>query len=87
MFIVVQHTIHDPAFFWESAQANVPNLPQAGVKRVINIFPNLDMNVCTCVWEANSIDDLNDYLRETLGNASSEVYYQINEAGSMGLNK
>lgn len=66
---------------------NLPNLPEAGVRRVINVFPNDNMDVCTCVWEADSIETLDSYLRDKIGNASNDSYYQINEANAMGLMK
>lgn len=86
MFIVVNHTISNPPEFWGSAQKNLPNLPEGGVKRVLNVFPNENMDHCTCVWEADSIETLDNYLREKVGDASNETYYQVNEANAMGLN-
>jgi len=85
MYIVVNHTINNAEDFWASAQKNLPRLPEAGVQRVLNIFPNQSMDKATFVWEADSIENLDKYLREKLGSASEETYYQINEAAAMGL--
>ena len=85
MYILVSHAISRPAEFWGSAQKNLPNLPEGGVKRVVNVFPNENMDVCTCIWEADSIETLDHYLRDKVGNASKDSYYQINEANAMGL--
>lgn len=85
MYIVVNHDISNTENFWASAQKNLPQLPEGGVQRVINIFPNQAMDKCTCVWEADSIESLNNYLREKVGSASSETYFQVNEAAAMGL--
>jgi hypothetical protein len=85
MYILVNHTINSPAEFWGSAQKNLPNLPEGGVKRIINVFPNDNMNVCTCVWEAESIEILDGYLRDKVGASSKDTYYQINEANAIGL--
>jgi hypothetical protein len=85
MYIVVNHTIHHPEDFWASAQKNLPNLPEGGVVRVLNVFPNQTLDKCTCVWEAESIEKLDKYLREKVGLASNETYFQINEAAAMGL--
>jgi hypothetical protein len=86
MYIVAHHDIANPEDFWASAQRNLPRLPEAGVKRVVTVFPNQNMDVCTCVWEADSIENLDRYLREKLGTASRETYYQLNEAAALGLN-
>src|SRR6476619_205041 len=85
MFIIANHTIHHPEDFWALAQKDLPNLPEAGVKRVLNIFPNQTLDKATCVWEADSIENLQRYLREKLGSASNETFFQINEAAAMGL--
>jgi hypothetical protein len=85
MYILVNHTISRPAEFWGSAQKNLPNLPEGGVKRIVNVFPNDNMDVCTCVWEADSIETLDSYLRDKVGTASQDTYYRINEANAMGL--
>lgn len=85
MYILVNHAINNPAEFWGSAQKNLPNLPEGGVKRVVNVFPNQNMDQCTCVWEADSIETLDNYLRDKVGSASRDTYYEINEANAMGL--
>ena len=40
MFISVHHNIADPGQFWASAQKSLPELPVAGVQRIINVFPS-----------------------------------------------
>ncbi len=85
MYIVAHHDIRQTEDFWASAQRNLPKLPEAGVKRVVSIFPNQSMDKCTCIWEADSIENLDKYLREKVGNASNESYYVVNEAAALGL--
>ena len=85
MYIVVNHAISNPAIFWGSAQKNLPNLPEAGVKRIVNVFPNQNMDVCTCLWEAESIETLDLYLRDKIGDASKNSFYQVNEDNAMGI--
>ncbi len=85
MIILVNHTINNPAIFWQSAQEHLPNLPEANVKRVLQALPNADMTVATCLWEADSIADLDAYLRNKVGNTSVETYYEVNTANSIGL--
>ena len=85
MFIVVNHEINNPGEFWGSAQKNLPNLPESGVKRVINVLPNDTMDKCVCVWEADSIESLDNYLRDKVGTWSKDSYYQLNETNAMGF--
>ena len=85
MIILVNHKINDPGSFWGAAQQSLPNLPEANVKRVIQSLPNADMTEATCLWEAESIADLDNYLRSKVGGTSTEVYYEVNTANAIGL--
>ena len=85
MIIVVNHKINNPADFWASAQKSLPELPAAGVQRVLQVMPNADMTQATCVWEADSIDSLNTYLRSKVSDWSEENYYELNAAAAMGV--
>ena len=84
MYFAVQHDITNTEDFWESAQRNLPRLPEDGVKRVVSVFPNQKMDKCICVWEADSMENLEKYFREKIGNASRNSYYEINEAAAFG---
>ena len=85
MLILVNHKINNPGSFWASAQESLPKLPEANVKRVLQVLPNADMTEATCLWEADSIDTLNSYLRSKVGDSSREIYYEVNTANAMGL--
>ena len=85
MIILVNHKINDPGSFWASAQSSLPNLPEANVQRVLQALPNTDMTEATCVWEAESIDALDGYLRSKVGDSSKETYYEVNTANAIGL--
>lgn len=85
MKIVVNHKINDVQGFWASAQQNLPNLPEMGVARVMQVLPNADMSQATCLWQADTIDQLDAYLRDKGGQMSSESYHEVNEANAMGL--
>ena len=85
MIIVVNHKINNPTDFWASAQKSLPELPAGGVQRVLQVMPNADMTTATCVWEADSIDSLNTYLRSKVSDWSEETYYELNSAAAMGV--
>ena len=85
MFISVQHKIKNPGEFWASAQKSLPQLPEAGVQRVINVFPSKAMTEATCIWEADSIEALDKYLRSKVSDWSQETYFEIDAANAMGL--
>lgn len=83
MFIRVNHTISNPGEFWSRAQQSLPNLPQ-GIK-IHGVFPNQGMDIATCIWEANSLEHLQQYLEEKTGDVSKNDYMPINAANAMGL--
>jgi hypothetical protein len=85
MFISVNHKILNPTEFWESAKKSLPELPAKGVQRVVNVFPSSDMSQATCIWEADSIDALDKYLRSKVSDLSKETYFEIDTANAMGL--
>ncbi len=85
MIILVNHEVNNPTDFWASAQKSLPELPVSGVQRIIQVMPNNDMTVATCVWEADSIEALDKYLRTKVFNWSKEKYYEVNTANAMGL--
>jgi len=85
MIIVVNHQINNPTDFWASAQKSLPELPASGVQKVIQVMPNKDMTTATCVWEADSIEVLDAYLRSKVQDWSTETYYELNAAAAMGV--
>jgi hypothetical protein len=85
MIILVNHKINNPESFWGAAQASLPNLPEANVQRVLQALPNADMTEATCLWEAESIDVLDSYLRSKVGSTSVETYYEVNTSNAIGL--
>ena len=85
MYILVSHTINSPAEFWGYTQKYLLNISGDGVQKLISVFPNENMDQCTCIWEADSIEELDEYIRNKIGNTSKDSYYQINEANSIGL--
>jgi len=85
MIIVVNHKISNPSSFWASAQQSLPQLPEAGVSRVIQVLPDSTGTEATCVWEATDIATLDAYLRSKVADWSNETYHEVNTSNAMGL--
>ena len=75
MYILVQHTISDPATAWSRAQAALPSLP-AHLK-LHHSIPTPDGSTAVCVWEADSITTLKTYLDPMLGPAAHNTYFEV----------
>ncbi len=83
MYIIVQHQISDPSTFWGTAQEALGNLP-AGV-RIIESFPNADGSKATCLWEADSVETLRNYIDSQVGQVSRNEYYEVAAEKAFGL--
>jgi hypothetical protein len=73
MYVVVQHTITDPATFWNSAD---PNAVPPHV-RLHHTFPTPDGTHAVCLWEAESVDAVRQVLEPLVGAVSRNEYFAV----------
>ena len=85
MIIAVNHKINNPKDFWTSAQENLPKLPEMGVARVLQVMPHPTMEKATCIWEADSIEMLDKYLRDKVKDWSHDEYQEVDMANAIGI--
>lgn len=84
MLVIAQHTnINDPETFWAKAQTVVGAAP-AGTT-VHSVFPSQDGKTGTCVWEAGSVDELQQFLDKATEGIATNFCYEVNEAAAIGL--
>jgi hypothetical protein len=62
MLVIAQHTNITPAAFWTKAQS-VVGATNVGTS-VLSVFPSRDGKTGTCIWEAGSADQLQQFLDE-----------------------
>jgi hypothetical protein len=77
MFIVVQHTLTDPptAFARGERLKRAEGAPRGS--RVLQFLPSQDGTLVTCLWEGDSVEDMQSYVDEVLGDASSNLCYAV----------
>jgi hypothetical protein len=82
MLVVVQHQLIDPstAFVRGERLKRAEGAPEAA--RVLQFLPSRDGKLVTCLWESESVDDLQSYVDETLGDASRNVCYAVEETAA-----
>jgi hypothetical protein len=73
MYIVVQHTITEPAAFWNAAD---PNTISPDIK-LHHTFPTPDGTHAVCIWEAASVDALRNLLEPLIGRVSRNEYFAV----------
>ena len=73
MYIMVQHTISEPAAFWNAADPNTlsPDL------KLHHTFPTPDGTRAVCIWEAASIDALRNVMEPLIRDVSRNEYFQV----------
>ena len=81
MHIAVIHSISDPDKFW--AAADESELPE-GVA-LHSALPNSDGSRAVCVWEASSVDEVKDLVDGTVGDVSTNEFFEINADNAQGL--
>ena len=82
MFVVVQHTLTDPptAFARGERLKRGEGAPQG--TRVLQFYPSQDGTLVTCLWESSSVEDMQSYVDETLGDASTNLCYAVEAAAA-----
>jgi hypothetical protein len=84
MHIVAQHRITDPdKFFSMSAEEVAENAPSGVDLR--QVAPSDDRSVAVCLWEADSIDNVRDYVDPATEGASENTYFEVDTEYAMGL--
>ena len=84
MHVVAQHRITDPDKFFSYRAEEVASGGPPGV-RGQQFFPSTDRSVAVCLWEADSIDAVRDYVDSTTEGASENTYFEVDGERSLGL--
>jgi hypothetical protein len=84
MLIIAQHTnITDPETFWAKAQTVVSSAPEG--TKVHSVYPSQDGKTGTCVWEGNSVGEIQNFLDEAAAGIATNYCYEVNEKIAVGL--
>ena len=84
MNIVVQHRITDPEKFLSMSAEEVGSGGPPGVQ-VRQFFPAQDASLAVCLWEADSIDAVRDYLDPATEGVAENTYFEVDAQRAMGL--
>jgi hypothetical protein len=83
MYVLVHHTVTDARHFWSTAEQAIPNLP-AGLQ-LHHTLSARDGSRATCLWEADSVDAVRDFLEPALGAYSSNEYREAENREGIAL--
>lgn len=85
MFVVVHHAIADQELAFARGQNLLDGTGAPAGVRVREFYPSCDKADVFCLWEGNSLDEVRDYVDETLGDASRNAYFEIDTEIARGL--
>jgi len=83
MYVAIQHTIHDPENFWQTADKELAALPE-GFK-IVSVLPNPDGKICNCLWEVESVEALQAMMDDKFGPYAQNLCYEVNPPKAVGL--
>jgi hypothetical protein len=81
MHVVVIHRISDPEKFWGAASES--ELPE-GVT-LHSALPNDDGSRAVCLWEADSLDAVQQLVEDAVGDVSNNEFFEVNAQNAQGL--
>lgn len=84
MNIVVQHRITDPEKFFSMDAKEVAGGGPPGVQG-LQFYPSKDRSLAACLWEADSIDTLRNYLDPATAGVAENTYFEVDEEYAVGL--
>lgn len=78
MYVIVQHEIKDPETAFARGERLIKNEDAPAGARGLQFYPSSDGSAVTCLWEADSVDDIQEYVDATLGDSSINRCYEVN---------
>ena len=80
MYIVIEHEISNPTFWEAVKQTEIPsNL------KLHQVLPNGEGTKAVCLWEAATLDQVRDFVEETVGKVSNNNYFAVDAENALGL--
>ena len=81
MYIVVQHQVTDPVKFWPADVAEYARMVPPHL-RLHHTLAGVDGTRAVCVWEAESVAALRDWLEPATADGSVNAYFAaVNKEG------
>ena len=83
MYVIAHHRVIDSEKFFADPAGVAKNAP-AGV-HARQFCPGQDRTEAVCLWEADSIDAVSDYLDAITVGVAENTYFEVAEELSLGL--
>ena len=84
-YVTVYHRLTDaPTAFARGANLLEGKDAPPGV-RVLQFYPSEDQSAVACLWEADSMGTVREYVDSTLGDSSENSYFEVDADQARGL--
>jgi hypothetical protein len=77
MYVVVHHRFIDPAAAFGRGEPLLRNEGAPPGVRGLQFYPSADRSRATCLWEADSVASVQQYVDTTLGDTSQNTCYEV----------
>ena len=77
MYVVAQHKILNPEKAFPRGQALIDGIGAPEGTRVLQFYPHVEGSAVTCLWETESVEDVQRFVDTTLGDSSVNVCYEV----------
>jgi hypothetical protein len=77
MYVVVQHSFKDPPAAFARGERLIRNDGAPTGVRGLQFYPAKNGSGATCLWEADSVADVQRYVDTTLGDSSENLCYEV----------
>ena len=78
MYVVVEHQINDPQVAFARGDRLIRNEGAPAGVRGLQFLPSRDNSAVVCLWEAPSVETIQEYVDVTLGDASENKCWEVN---------
>lgn len=77
MYVVAHHRIKNPQTAFPRGEKLIRGDGAPDGVRVLQFYPSLDASTVSCLWEAATVRDVQDYVDFVLGDASDNAFYEV----------
>ena len=77
MYVVVVHDIKDPQTAFARGEKLIRGEGAPAGARGLQFYPSRDGSTVTCLWEADSVGAIQEYVDSTLGDSSENTSYEV----------
>lgn len=85
MFIIADHFIKDADAFWSTVKNQMNEIPKE--LHLHAVYPSNDMMRAVCVWDAENVETVDEFLTKTFGDIVRNECYKVNVEAAIGLPK